>query len=98
MEAPTSRTIQQQVILGGDKQYFYTVNPFEVTNALGTAVAVLQEYSISGSNGETYKIYKTKEGNWYDIAEVNSSRHNLVLISLKSAIDLKEGHGKKFFE
>jgi len=90
METLLSKTNHNKVTLGGDKQYFYTVNPFEVTNALGTAVATLQEYSISSLSGETYKIYKTKEGNWYDIAEVNSSRYNLLLISLKSAIDIQE--------
>ena len=90
METLLSETKNNKVIISGDIQYFYTVNPFEVANALGTAVATLQEYSISNINGENYKIYKTKEGNWYDLAEVNSNRYNLLLISLKSAIDLQE--------
>ncbi len=90
MEAIQTKTRHNQVILGNDKQYSFTVNPFEITNALGTAVATLQEYTITSGNGEIYKIYKTKEGNWYDMAVVNSSRHNLLLVSLKSAIDLKE--------
>ncbi len=96
METLLNQQKQNQIILEDGKEYFYAVNPFEMTNVLGAAVATLQEYSISGINGENYKIYKTKEGNWYDIAEVNSGRLNLVLISLKSAIDLKESNNRHF--
>lgn len=44
---------------------------FKIANSLGAADAVLDEYFITDSNGETYKLYKTNEGNWYDIAEAN---------------------------
>ena len=96
MDTVLNQQKQNQIILEGGKEYYYAINPFEMTNVFGAAVATLQEYSISGLNGENYKIYKTKEGNWYDIAEVNSGRDNLVLISLKSAIDLKESKNQHF--
>lgn len=45
----------------------------DYTNALGNIVAVLQEYNFTkngDNNGQfSCKLYRTKEGNWYDIEE-----------------------------
>lgn len=60
--APLFNLINQQQITVNDRQYFFEVNPFEITNILGTSTAVLQEYCITGYSGIPYKLYKTKEG------------------------------------
>jgi len=84
-------TTTNQVILEDNTQYFYTINPFELTNALGNVVAVLREFVFikNGENNEqfSYKLYKTKEGNWYEIPGENPSAANDIIRSLKSAID-----------
>ncbi|MFX8762660.1 hypothetical protein ABTM82_20105, partial [Acinetobacter baumannii] len=68
-------------------QYFYSVKPVEMNNILGTSVAILNEYFITNSDGENYKLYKTNEGNWYEISEVNKDANKSVLLKLKLAID-----------
>lgn len=78
---------KQHIILEDGSQYFYTVKPVQIANALGTAVAVLDEYFITNSSGETYRLYKTNEGNWYDISEVNKGVDKGVLLGLKLGID-----------
>ena len=84
-------TTTNQVILADNTQYFYTINPFQLTNALGNVVAVLREFVFikNGENNEqfSYKLYKTKEGNWYEIPGENPSAANDIIRSLKSAID-----------
>lgn len=80
-----------QIILEDNSQFYYTTTPYELTNALGNIVAVLQEYNFTkkdDKNGQfSCKLYKTKEGNWYDIEEVNATVNNAVLRALKSAAD-----------
>lgn len=72
----------KEIILEDGTAYTYTVQPYEMKNALGAAVAVLDEYSFSKKGSlETYKLYRTSEGNWYDVGEENSS----ILRSLKLA-------------
>jgi len=79
------------VILEDNTQYFYTTTPFELTNPLGNVVAVLQEFVFmkdGESSGQScYKLYKTKEGNWYDVPGKNPSASGDILRHLKSAID-----------
>ena len=42
-------------------------------------------------NRQSYgKLYKTTEGNWYDIEEVKPASEKKILRMLKSAIDAKE--------
>ena len=77
----------KQIILDDNSRFSYTIKQVEITNILGAAVAVLDEYFITDSAGENYKLYKTKEGNWYDIEEVKLSSQNNILRALKSAID-----------
>ena len=80
-----------QVILEDNTQYFYTVKPFELKNTLGHTVATLQEFSFTKSAENTdqvcYKLYKTKEGNWYDIPDLKSSIDYPILRQLKAAMD-----------
>jgi hypothetical protein len=83
-----------QITLEDNSQFHYTINPYELTNALGNVIAVLQEYNFTkkGDNNEQFscKLYKTKEGNWYDVEELNSAVNNTILRALKSAITSQE--------
>ena len=77
----------RQVILEDGSEYFYTSKPVEITNSLGASVAVLDEYFITKQGGETYKLYKTKEGNWYDVPESNQEVDKGILLALKLKIN-----------
>lgn len=83
-----------QITLEDSSQFYYTIKPYELTNALGNIIAILQEYNFTkegDNNGQySYKLYRTKEGNWYDISETNPFADNTVLMSLKLAINMLE--------
>ena len=83
-----------QIIVEDNSQFYYTITPYELTNALGNIIAVLQEYNFTkkgDNNGQlSCKLYKTKEGNWYDIEEAKMVSEKAVLRMLKSAVDTKE--------
>ena len=83
-----------QIIIQDEEEYYYSVSPFEMTNALGSVVAILQEYTFSRMGSKTdlnpYKLYKTKEGNWYEINSTVPSLENNILRKLKNAIDMQE--------
>lgn len=80
-----------QITLEDNSQFYYTIAPYELTNALGNIIAILQEYNFTkkdDNNGHfSCKLYKTKEGNWYDIEEVKTTENNAILRALKLAID-----------
>ena len=82
------------ITLEDNTSFSYTKNPYELTNALGYVIAILQEYNFTkkdDNNGQFYcKLYRTKEGNWYDIEEAKKVTEKGVLRMLKSAIDAKE--------
>lgn len=81
----------KQITLEDNSQFYYTIKPYELTNVLGNIIAVLQEYNITkegDNNGQfSCKLYKTKEGNWYNMEEVNPTANNSILRALKLAID-----------
>jgi len=83
-----------QIILEDNNQFYYTINPYELTNALGNIIAVLQEYNFTkkdDNDGQfSCKLYRTKEGNWYDIEEANTAGNTTILRALKLAIDSNE--------
>ena len=85
MEIRTEETMQ--IILSDNERFSYTIKQVEITNILGAAVAVLDEYFVTNSVGENYKLYKTKEGNWYDAAEANKGVNKSILLALKLKID-----------
>jgi hypothetical protein len=87
MEMEIKREEIKKIVLGDNSRFSYTLKQVEITNILGAAVAVLDEYFITSSNGDIYKLYKTKEGNWYDVPEVNKGVDNSVLLDLKLGID-----------
>ncbi len=76
-----------QITLIDKSEFFYFVRPFEITNALGVIIAVLDEYFITNKDGDVFKLYKTNAGNWFDLPGVNSTDNYSVLRQLKVALD-----------
>ncbi len=66
----------KEIFLKDNSRFSYIIKQVEITNILGAAVAVLDEYFITSSAGENYKLYKTKEGNWYDISDFIPTANN----------------------
>jgi hypothetical protein len=87
-----------EIILENNIRFKFTVHPFEMRNSLGKVVAYLQEYEITPANtalnSSSYKLYKTKEGNWYEIESENSKPDKMIR-ELKSAINLMESGFEK---
>ena len=83
-----------QINLEDNSQFYYIISPYELTNALGNIIAVLQEYNFTkkdGNNGQfSCKLYRTTEGNWYDIEDAKTTVEKGIVRLLKSAIDNKE--------
>jgi hypothetical protein len=83
-----------QITLEDNSQFYYSINPYQLISGLGNIIAVLQEYNFTkkdDNNGQFLcKLYKTKEGNWYDIEEAKMTGQASVLRMLKSAVDAKE--------
>jgi hypothetical protein len=94
MRESLKHVFSKEITLEDKSHFYYTTNPFELKNALGNTIAVLEEYHFTKKEEEhpfTCKLYKTKEGNWYDIDEVNVAEQK-ILRMLKSAIDIKENN------
>ncbi len=85
----------QKITLEDDSTYYYSVEPYEMMNALGMAIAPLREFNIFRDREENepvfYKLYKTKEGSWYEISSLQPSIDSGILRKLKTGIDLQEG-------
>ena len=83
-----------QITLEDNSQFYYTITPYELINDLGNIIAVLQQYNFTkkdDNNGQfSCQLYKTKDGNWYDIEEAKTLAQKTILRMLKSAIDAKE--------
>jgi len=90
MEMQSKDVIKAQLILEDNRQYFYSITPVEIRNSLGVVLDTLFEYSISNSTPQTFKLYKTKEGNWYDIPDANPTSEKALLMKLKLAINSQE--------
>jgi len=90
MEMESKEVIKAQLILEDKSQYFYSIKSVEICNSLGAVMATLLEYYISNHTSQTYKLYKTKEGNWYEIPDANPTSEKALLMSLKLAINSQE--------
>ena len=94
MRDALNNLFSNQINLEDNSQFYYTISPYELTNALGSIIAILQEYNFTkkgDNNGQfSCKLYRTKEGNWYDIEEAKIVTEKSILRMLKSAIDTKE--------
>lgn len=82
----------KQITLQDGSVYFYTVQPFELTNALDNSITILTEYSFfKPENSLSHKLYKTKDGYWYEIGGAYSAKEYSIMRALKLAIDAQEG-------
>lgn len=83
-----------QVILEDNTTFCYIIKPYELKNPLGNIVAVLQEYRFTKKDDNdgacTFKLYKTKEENWYDLEENSSAPGKVLSMMLKAGINEKE--------
>lgn len=78
----------KELILEDGSCYLYTTLPYEMKNVLGAVVALLDEYSFTQKGtSETFKLYRTKEGNWYDLTSSENTGDYRILRSLKAAFD-----------
>ena len=84
---------KHEITLEDNSHFYYTIAPYELTNSLGNIIAVLQEYNFETAdnlNGQfSGKLYKTKDGNWYDIEDLNIFSNKSIVRMLKSAIEAK---------
>lgn len=84
----------QQITLEDDSTYYYSVKPYEMMNVLGMAIAPLLEFNIFRNSEENapvfYRLYKTKEGSWYEISSAQASIDHHILRKLKTGIDRQE--------
>ena len=83
----------REIILEDGDHYFYAVQPYEMKNMLGAVVAVLNEYLFTKrGTSETYKLYRTKEGNWYEISNSVPVENIPILRELKTVINMMEAN------
>ncbi|MDN3653996.1 hypothetical protein QWZ08_00075 [Ferruginibacter paludis] len=94
MRDSLKHVFSNQVVLEDGSSFYYSISPNELKNALGYNIAVLQEYNFSKNGDESgqnsCKLYKTKDGNWYDFEDAKTTVEKGTLGLLKSAIDTKE--------
>lgn len=94
MREGLKHVFSQQIVVEDKSMFYYTIQPYELTNALGNSIAILKEYHFTkkADDNEPFscKLYRTKEGNWYDIEEAKIITEINILRMLKSAIDMKE--------
>lgn len=80
---------KKEIILSDNSKFFYTISPFEMTDALGHVVAILQEYTfikiVEDNNEIYYKLYRTKDGTWYEINSIKNSEDNNIVRQLKTS-------------
>lgn len=77
------------IVISADKQFNYTTQPVEIKNALGIPVALLSEYSIFQNEQLYFKLYKTDEGNWFELPDTIPSSYTALVNTIKIAIDTK---------
>lgn len=81
----------KELILKDGSCYLYTTLPYEMKNVLGAVVALLNEYSfIKKGTSETFKLYRTKEGNWYNLGENTYTTQTQLFLEIKTAISVFE--------
>ena len=76
-----------EFVLSDSSRIAYTVKQVEMTNILGKSVAVLEEYSVSFETGEICKLFRTTEGNWYDMPDTNKAVNRRKIMFLKVAFE-----------
>ena len=79
-----------QQLLVNNTNYTYYIQPFILKNALGFAIASMDEYVIWDSSANYFKLYRTSDGNWYDRDDVNPITSGHLVSALKIAIEERE--------
>lgn len=82
---------KKEITAKDGNSYYYTISYANAENPLGIVKATLQEYAIykSADNELIGKLYRTKEGNWYDTPE-NTSINPLLKTFIKIAVEETE--------
>ena len=79
----------KEIILSDNGRFSYTIKQVEITNILGAVVAILDEYLfIKNGSTESHKLYRTKDGNWYDLEDNKSAAIGDIKRELKIAFDI----------
>lgn len=81
-----------EIIVKDGNRYFYTTSVYNAENPLGVIKATLKEYTVyrpESNEAPVARLYKTEEGNWYDLA-VNTPVNPLLATLIKMAIDESE--------
>lgn len=82
----------KELVLDNGNCYLYSVQPYEMKNVLGATVAILDEYSFTKKGTlETFKLFRTKEGNWYNVVENTGTTQTQLFLEIKTAIRVYEG-------
>jgi hypothetical protein len=94
MRARLKQLNGKRVVLANDAEFWYTVEPYQVKNVLGFEVAELHQYTFltDGYFGEAppVKLYRTIDGNWYDLEESKTASEMKIIRALKSVIEKME--------
>ena len=87
------------VVKNLNQTLYYYNQQADIKNPLGKVSAILSEYVIIKNKeniGEIIcKLYKTKEGYWYDSDEIYAEINSKTRLDIKSAIDAKEIESSK---
>jgi hypothetical protein len=91
-ESKAALMSRTEITVKDGNKYYYTTSSYNAENPLGVIKATLKEYTLyKFDNSEILigKLYKTDDGNWYDLP-TNSSISSLLATFLKMAIDESE--------
>ncbi len=74
----------KEVKLEDGTEFLFTIQPYEVRNMLGQELTILDEYLFTKKDStETFKFYRTRDGNWYDLEDANPAGSATILRQLK---------------
>jgi len=77
-----------------NQTFYYHTQKTDIQNALGKVSATLTEYVIYTDKDDMIcRLYKTKEGYWYDPFESKDDIDNKTKQEIKAAIDVLENKG-----
>lgn len=91
MRDALKNVFRKELMLEDGNCYLYTILQYEMKNVLGAVVALLDEYCfIQKGTSETFKLYRTKEGNWYNLDENTDTTQTQLFLEIKTAISTYE--------
>lgn len=91
MRDALKNVFRKELVLDNGNCFLYSIQSFEMKNFLGAVVAILDEYSFTKKGtAETFKLFRTKEGNWYDLDENKDTTQTQLFLEIKTAIGMYE--------